>query len=82
MVAHGVLVYQLADAAFVIVEDESTDSKSLFKEGKESSSEKISFCYDTDRNAFDEKLQKNALSKSFAPSKGFYDTPYNPPKAV
>lgn len=82
VVAHGVLVYQVNVAVSLIAEEETHDQHSSGKEVKDLSKEKLSLPPDFYRYAFIKKLHIAALDKSFLISKGFYDKPYNPPKAV
>ena len=79
VMAHGALLYRQAATVNLIAEEESTEQKSLLKETTELSNEQIGFSVYSDKQALVETLIRTNLLRSLKYSKGFYDTPYNPP---
>ena len=82
VVAHGILVYHLNAVETLIAEEESSDNKTVGKEGKDDSKEHIPLSFDFYKNLHLLKLNQSALDNYFTYSKGFYNKPYNPPKAA
>jgi hypothetical protein len=79
VVAHGIMVYKVSAIASIIAEEEAPEGKTEIKNAKEFSDEKITYSLFFTQQALIVTLYKSALSHSLQYSKGFYDTPYNPP---
>lgn len=79
VVAHGILVYKVSAVASIIAEEEAPDGKPDIKNAKEFSDEKITYAFSLSKQALVQTLFKAVLTHSLQYSKGFYDTPYNPP---
>lgn len=82
VVAHGTLVYKYSATAFFIADEETSDEQPSVKEAKEVCKETIGFTHYLYRQPGCESLYKSLRSKLSCYSKGFYNTPYNPPDAI
>jgi hypothetical protein len=79
VVAHGVLMYRMAAAETIFAEEDTTDQKPTVKETKDVNSEQAGFATGQGRQALQKVAYRVMLHKTMCFSKGFYDTPYNPP---
>jgi hypothetical protein len=82
VVAHGTLRYRQAATASLIADEESTEQKSLLKEAKELGNEQIGFSLYYCKQALVATLYRTIIQKTLRYSRGFYDTPYNPPDII
>ena len=79
VMAQSTLQYRQAATEHLIAEEESTEQKSLLKETNELSNEQIGFSLYSDKQAIVKTLYLTNRLRTLNYSKGFYDTPYNPP---
>jgi hypothetical protein len=79
VVTHGILVYQLTSAQYFIAEEESSGNEHQVKKAKDISKETITGALALLQQWRQAKTFNPSTSRMFYFSKGFCNTPFNPP---